>query len=889
AEIERRVMAALKNVDMAKYKLRTPDTLSGGQQQRVAIARALVKNPRIMLADEPTGNLDEANTIMIMDLLKQISRDHLVLLVTHEANLVEFYCDRIIEIVDGRINSVRENRGSTGFSQRDKNGIYLGEFEKKTTVTDGIELEYFAREGQELPLNLKIINDNGKVYIKIGDPKVKIIDRTSELKLHEGVYSDHREAAKAEIDMSDLQPFKGKKFGRLFSWQSSVVSGYRANFSNKKNVSRLFKNAMILCALVAVIMAAVFGTSFRAYANVKDAYNHNIFFVYLENSDDFEKMREGLSQYGIDNYSLYLGWPQRASATMQFGLGNFETFRDFFLELDNVFLLDSTLAQDLVCVAGVKELRMRGEVLITTAAADKLIENAGVDYIRTYNDVVGLISRSYYYGEYRRIVGVVESKETNFYFRPVVLAEDVLSNSMLALINTAGPGNTYVKEVAPGKAVWIVRDEYEKNNKYNPKIGDTIGINGVNVEVMDIIRPFDSYSAWYAHDFGKEFTEFMAGKMKAAYPELAEGTEEYDAAYNANYFAFEQEYYALLPDYIGRMSFFYGYDWETQLFLWAAREKNIEVVKFTYYDNFTQSYFADLYKKQNGAYPVYNSSDFAEFIRAQGGEKEAFNERDQAINGLWDEFWRWYYYGNVPYYESAYIVSEDDYVAVSKSYGKTHITAAPNYYSYSGAQSPEYIDGIFYQGGYYRNHLFLMIHTTDVAATGQFLSGLFDGRSISLDYRVTNYSLVTPQDMFDLMKNEMQLSITGQIIAMAVVLGLLSLCMYFIMRSSFMARVKEVGIYRAIGVSRRNLLFKFLMETLVLTTLTIFIGFAIASVLLFAWLGGSPFMSQIFYYPVWLAGALLALLYLICLVCGLLPIALLLRKTPSAIMAKYDI
>ncbi|MBO7369249.1 MAG: ABC transporter ATP-binding protein, partial [Clostridia bacterium] len=97
-EIDARVSAALKAVDMNRYAKRTPDTLSGGQQQRVAIARAIVKNPRVILADEPTGNLDEANTVMVMDLLHKIARDHLVVLVTHEENLVGHYCNMVVEL-----------------------------------------------------------------------------------------------------------------------------------------------------------------------------------------------------------------------------------------------------------------------------------------------------------------------------------------------------------------------------------------------------------------------------------------------------------------------------------------------------------------------------------------------------------------------------------------------------------------------------------------------------------------------------------------------------------------------------------------------------------------------------------------------------------------------
>ena len=88
---------------------------------------------------------------------------------------------------------------------------------------------------------------------------------------------------------------------------------------------------------------------------------------------------------------------------------------------------------------------------------------------------------------------------------------------------------------------------------------------------------------------------------------------------------------------------------------------------------------------------------------------------------------------------------------------------------------------------------------------------------------------------------------------------------------------------------KRNMTFKFFMETLVLTTLTVFVGYFISSACLFAFLGGSSLMSTVFYYPPWLAVALLAFLYGVCLLFGTLPALALARKTPNQILAKYDV
>ena len=104
-ERRRRAEEALKRVGLADQLRKKPNEMSGGQMQRVAIARALVNDPDILLADEPTGALDTQTSIQVMEILKEISKDKLVIMVTHNPELAEKYSDRIIKLLDGRIVS----------------------------------------------------------------------------------------------------------------------------------------------------------------------------------------------------------------------------------------------------------------------------------------------------------------------------------------------------------------------------------------------------------------------------------------------------------------------------------------------------------------------------------------------------------------------------------------------------------------------------------------------------------------------------------------------------------------------------------------------------------------------------------------------------------------
>lgn len=98
-----KILKALKDVGLEGYENRYPKELSGGEKQRVAIARALVKDPSIILADEPTGNLDSKTTTQILDLLKELSKTRLVMIVSHNLNDARDYADRILELSYGKI------------------------------------------------------------------------------------------------------------------------------------------------------------------------------------------------------------------------------------------------------------------------------------------------------------------------------------------------------------------------------------------------------------------------------------------------------------------------------------------------------------------------------------------------------------------------------------------------------------------------------------------------------------------------------------------------------------------------------------------------------------------------------------------------------------------
>ena len=104
-ERRKRAIKALEDVGLKEQIHKKPNQMSGGQMQRVAIARALVNDPDIILADEPTGALDTKTSVQIMEILKNISKDKLIIMVTHNPELAEKYSSRVIKVLDGKVIS----------------------------------------------------------------------------------------------------------------------------------------------------------------------------------------------------------------------------------------------------------------------------------------------------------------------------------------------------------------------------------------------------------------------------------------------------------------------------------------------------------------------------------------------------------------------------------------------------------------------------------------------------------------------------------------------------------------------------------------------------------------------------------------------------------------
>ncbi len=308
AEIERRINHLLKLINMPQYKHRKANQLSGGQQQRIAIIRALAKSPEVIIADEPTGNLDSKNTMAVMRMLKEISKDKLIIMVTHEEHIAKHYGDQIIRIQDGNIIAQEKNGAHGTLDTTTDSDIYLGDLEKLSFEGDSRdEISVYKDNSTDKPLKARLIIKNKTLYIDIdGDYRnVNLLKADSDTMIHD---SKREEVAQSEvevtaIDYDPIEPANLTQKRNVIPIKSTIETTIRKLRESSKLSKFLYLSFAFSAAIFMVALALLFNILFidedqflrdPAYA----------FEVYYEDFTDYESFENWLAD-PIEAYSLH--------------------------------------------------------------------------------------------------------------------------------------------------------------------------------------------------------------------------------------------------------------------------------------------------------------------------------------------------------------------------------------------------------------------------------------------------------------------------------------------------------------------------------------------------------------------------------------------------------
>jgi len=377
-EIRQNISRLLGAVGLENYSDRLAKQLSGGQQQRVAFARALANNPEVILADEPTGNLDSRTTIELMKVIKEISKTRLVIMVTHEQSLCNFYADRVIQIEDGKIIKDYLNDPDRILDLAQEHIINLYELDKKKIQIEQLNVTRYSNKKNPESLDIDLIERNQTLYVKVNSKslkRTKYIDSDSEIIILE----------KPEDDVKDENPFilddiytrnKEDVPVKIFRWKDTFKYAFRKLNLMQGGGRMLFLTMM----LVGIILAVSVGLIGEIY-HVEEPFNvinSNYISIRMDSTlyDDYELIE---SVSGVEQLML-------VSEPFKFKVStnNYYEVRTsidvFAIPIDIKFFDETTLVYGTIPEGY--------EILIDQSVADQMIRENSYRGILTYDDIL---------------------------------------------------------------------------------------------------------------------------------------------------------------------------------------------------------------------------------------------------------------------------------------------------------------------------------------------------------------------------------------------------------------------------------------------------------------------------------------------------------------------
>lgn len=762
-EVNKRIEYTLKAVGMYKYRKKKAFALSGGQQQRVSIARALVKNCKIIIADEPTGNLDSNNTIEVMNILKKISKDALVLVVTHERNIADFYSDYIFELKDGQIVSQTETSGEKTL-QRDTNNIaYLKDMKLNEANTSLGNFKLYSENDEPINLDLSFIVKNGTIYLQTDAP-IKLVSN-SNLKVVDDHYKE-MEASHVDDFTYDTSWYKDLKSNKnVFKRFLLAIRNSFLSFKNvKKRVKFIYAGLVCIGAVCAIAMIALENASIIDEKSIN--YNKNYSEIITTEYDiaPATVIEKAYKEGTIDNIisPLYMNVSFEKQIVFHKGITSYSNgilipYQDNKVELaygnkpakDDEIVISESIAKQIIKDS---EDKLNIELLIGELVKLRnnkysicgISKNDNNMIYSTFNHYCNLLFTSdkyAYYEDYYYEDSVVVDKYWYEDATHLRLRNSKIEDGLYTLIKGAGFSNDGTKF-----EVLVPLSEYKENG--------TINISGTNYTIV--------------------------------------GACEYE--YGDNIYITNQDVKS-----ISCHNYIYYADKDSKYHLIDGREiENDDEILVSIYSG----------------YELGDKIDNKVVVGRFTGESSALEKIVTTYN-----------------------------VAVIKGY----------YYSFIFDIKDERVNDICDEYSYevYDSY------------TAQYLDAKNNNQDIIAIFQVLFMVLAVVSSIF----------------------------IYFIMRSKMIADIYTIGVYRSLGASRMRISKKYLLDSIVLTTFTILIGYIIVVVgyealaKFFNDFFGAEFLKGSPLYTI-LGGLCI---YILMIFFGMLPIILLMRKTPSEICSKYDI
>ncbi len=413
-EKNERIEYVLKAVGMLKYKKKNVSELSGGQQQRVAIARALIKSPSLILADEPTGNLDEKNTIQIMNIIKKISQNTLVILVSHEENIASSYSDYIINFSDGKVVNNSLYTDSKIYKYEDDQNIYLKEFETVSLRNDLVSIDYYDNDSKKI--ELKIIQKNGKFFI-YSNEEIVVVNNESETKIIDDYKQDlnvEQEILENDYDLPVLEFIKTPRL----SFKEQISLAFQNLNKLKKRINFLAIPLILISVLVLFSVQSIKTASFvdRQSLVSTDSRIYNISLEKGYSSLSDEKMEEAFGYFYDDffkenpNIEPILNY----TPTLSFNLPDFKQLTDAKYNLAGFSILPLEKVNQNQIIHGRMPIAPN-EVVIDKWVIENTINDTVAANFMNIGSFIGIELTSKNFTYPLKIVGIVESGNNTLY------------------------------------------------------------------------------------------------------------------------------------------------------------------------------------------------------------------------------------------------------------------------------------------------------------------------------------------------------------------------------------------------------------------------------------------------------------------------------------------